>query len=200
MKPLENAVLARFQDYLPKLTRPVRSGIHPNTAFALTQAIDYARATRRADLEKIFQSRASFYFGADRACPLAYEPSGEDFFSPCLAEADLMRRVLAAEGVRQVAQAIPAAALGAQGVPAHAGVGRRSDRSAAGPPRRPEPLARMDAARDRAGTARRATRAAPFCSGRRPRTKRPGSRASARGDYAGEHWLASFAVYLLTEN
>ena len=39
-------------------------------------------------------SRASFYFGQDRACPLAYEPSGEDFFSPCLAEADLMRRVL----------------------------------------------------------------------------------------------------------
>ena len=49
---------------------------------------------RTRDFEKIVLSRASFYYGQDRACPLAYEPSGEDFFSPCLAEADLMRRVL----------------------------------------------------------------------------------------------------------
>ena len=120
LKPLENAVVARLQDYLPKLTRPVRSGIHPNTAFALSQALDYARATRRADLEKILLSRSSFYFGADRACPLAYEPSGEDFFSPCLAEADLMRRVLAPKEYGAWLQALPAAALRAQDVSAHA--------------------------------------------------------------------------------
>ena len=95
LKPLEDATVARLQDYLPKLTRPVRSGIHPNTAFALAQALDYARASHRADLEKILISRANFYYGSDRACPLTYEPSGEDFFSPCLAEADLMRRALA---------------------------------------------------------------------------------------------------------
>ena len=93
-KPLEDAIVARFHAYLPKLTLPIRSGVHQNTAFALALALDYARATDRKDFEKILQSRASFYYGQDRACPLSYEPSGEDFLSPCLAEADLMRRVL----------------------------------------------------------------------------------------------------------
>ena len=92
-RPLEDGLVERYVAYLPKLTHPIRTGVHPNTAFALAQALDYARAAGRKDFERVLLSRSHFYYGEDRACPLAYEPSGEDFFSPCLAEADLMRRV-----------------------------------------------------------------------------------------------------------
>jgi len=199
VKPLENAVVARFQDYLPKLTRPVRSGIHPNTAFALAQAIDYARATRRADLEKIFQSRASFYFGADRACPLAYEPSGEDFFSPCLAEADLMRRVLAPkEYGKWLKRFLPQ-------LSAHKAF-PLTPVSAADPtdPR----LVHLDGLNlSRAWMLRGIAQGLTASDGRRAVLLRSaaahetaGLSRVGSGDYAGEHWLASFAVYLLTEN
>jgi hypothetical protein len=93
--PLEGAIVARLSAYLPKLSYPVRSGVHPNTAFALAFALDYARATGHAELEALAVARARAYYAADTACPVGYEPSGEDFFSPCLLEADLMRRVLA---------------------------------------------------------------------------------------------------------
>jgi len=98
LHPLEDAVVRRLADHLPKLTNPIRTGVHPNTAFALAEAIDYARRVGRKDLESILVSRSRAYFGGDRACPLSYEPSGEDFFSPCLEEADLMRRVLPSRG------------------------------------------------------------------------------------------------------
>src|SRR5260370_20809681 len=93
---LENAVARRLADYLPKLTYPVRTGVHPNTAFALAEALDYARRTGKKDLEELLISRSRSYFGKDRGCPLSYQPPGEGFFSPCLEEADLMRRVLPA--------------------------------------------------------------------------------------------------------
>ncbi len=94
MAPLEQAVVARFSEWLPKLTKPVRSGEHSNTAFGLGLALDYARLTKNQDFERLLEKRARDFYLADRACPLAYEPSGEDFLSPCLAEADTMGRVL----------------------------------------------------------------------------------------------------------
>lgn len=94
LKPLEDAAVARLQAWLPKLTRPVRTGEHSNTAFALGLALDFARTARRADFEELIASRIRDYYLNDRACPLGYEPSGEDFLSPCLAEADAVRRVL----------------------------------------------------------------------------------------------------------
>ena len=91
LEPLTQAVVARFEQWLPKLMRPVRSGEHSNTAFALALAMDASAGEFRSFLE----SRARDFYLADRDVPVAYEPSGEDFLSPSLAEADLMRRVLA---------------------------------------------------------------------------------------------------------
>jgi hypothetical protein len=94
LRPLEQAALQRMNEWLPKLSHPVRIGEHSQTAFALGLMLDYARATRDTEFAELLESKARQFYLADKACPLAYEPSGEDFLSPCLGEADLMRRVL----------------------------------------------------------------------------------------------------------
>ena len=94
LRPLEQAAVERLKTWLPKLSHPVRSGEHSQTAFALGLVIDYARNTGDQDFVSLLLSRARSFYAADRNCPLAYEPSGEDFLSPCMAEADVMRRVL----------------------------------------------------------------------------------------------------------
>jgi hypothetical protein len=85
---------ARLREWLPKLARPIRVGEHSQTAFALGLVLDWARVAGDAETETLVVARSRDFYGADRDCPLAYEPSGEDFLSPCLAEADLLRRVL----------------------------------------------------------------------------------------------------------
>jgi hypothetical protein len=92
--PLERAASARLRDWLPKLTRPIRVGEHSQTAFAFGLVLDASRAGGDRDTEALVVSRSRAFYLADRDCPLTYEPSGEDFLSPCLAEADLMRRLL----------------------------------------------------------------------------------------------------------
>ncbi len=92
--PLEVSAVARISEWLPKLQRPIRTGEHNNTAFGLGLMLDYARAAGNAEFGALLESRARDFYLKDVACPLAYEPSGEDFLSPCLAEADAMRRVL----------------------------------------------------------------------------------------------------------
>src|SRR6185437_6257117 len=82
------------QTWLPKLSHPVRSGEHSQTAFALGLIIDYARITGNQEFLDLLLRKARDFYLDDRACPLAYEPSGEDFLSPCLAEADVVGRVL----------------------------------------------------------------------------------------------------------
>jgi hypothetical protein len=94
IKPLEEILSQRIEDWLPKLTYPVRSGQHSQTAFALGLIIDWARTTGNVDLALLIEERSIDYFANDKDCPISYEPSGADFLSPCLAEADLMRRVL----------------------------------------------------------------------------------------------------------
>jgi hypothetical protein len=95
LAPLEQASAERLAEWLPKLTRPVRVGEHSQTAFALGLVLDWARVAGNQPMESLVVARSRDFYAADRDCPLAYEPSGEDFLSPCLAEADLMRRVLA---------------------------------------------------------------------------------------------------------
>jgi hypothetical protein len=94
LRPLEQAATARIASWLPKLQRPIRTGEHSNTAFAMGLMLDYARIAGNADFGRLIESRARDYYVNDRNCPLAYEPSGEDFLSPCLAEADVVRRIL----------------------------------------------------------------------------------------------------------
>ena len=92
IQPLETAAVERLKTWLPKLSHPVRSGEHSQTAFALGLMLDSGAGGD--ELAALIRSRARAFYANDRDCPLAYEPSGEDFLSPCLAEADLMRRVL----------------------------------------------------------------------------------------------------------
>jgi hypothetical protein len=97
MEPLEKKIVELTKNFLPRLTYPVRTGVHPDTAFALGQILDYARAVSDTELEKVVTARAREYYLADKNYPTNYEPSGEDFFSPGLNEADLLRRVLTRE-------------------------------------------------------------------------------------------------------
>jgi hypothetical protein len=94
LAPLEAAAAARLADWLPKLTYPIRTGEHSQTAFALGLILDWAREAGRRELADLIVQKALAFHARDRDCPLDYEPSGQDFLSPCLAEADLMRRVL----------------------------------------------------------------------------------------------------------
>lgn len=94
LQPLERAAIERLSSWLPKLSNPVRIGEHDQTAFGLGLALDYAREAGDEKFASLVVSRARHFYSGDKDCPLSYEPSGEDFLSPCLAEADLMRRVL----------------------------------------------------------------------------------------------------------
>ncbi|MGH9642884.1 MAG: DUF2891 domain-containing protein [Terriglobales bacterium] len=94
LRPAEQAAQARLEGWLPKLSHPVRIGEHAQTAFALGLVLDYARIAGDTKFGELIESKARQFYLADKNCPLDYEPSGEDFLSPCLGEADLMRRVL----------------------------------------------------------------------------------------------------------
>ena len=94
LQPLTDLVVQRHLEFLPKLVYPIRVGEHSNTAFGLAFAWDYAVALGHRGLRELIGKRARDFFMNDRGCPLAWEPSGFDFLSPCLEEADLMRRVL----------------------------------------------------------------------------------------------------------
>ncbi len=94
LRGLEDLLVQRTIDYLPKLSFPIRTGIHPDTGFALGQILDYARVMNNESLEKIIVQRAKNFYLGDEDYPAKYEPSGQDFFSSGLNEADLMRRVL----------------------------------------------------------------------------------------------------------
>jgi hypothetical protein len=94
LEPLERLAAERISEWLPKLTRPIRVGEHSQTAFAFGLILDWARTAGQGDAEQLIVARSRDFYLADRDCPLGYEPSGHDFLSPCIAEADLMRRVL----------------------------------------------------------------------------------------------------------
>ena len=95
LAPLEQEVAARLSDWLPKLRYPIREGEHDQTAFAFGLIWDWAKTTGNTQMMQLLRTKAGEFYRRDRACPLAYEPSGQDFLSPCLAEADFIRRVFA---------------------------------------------------------------------------------------------------------
>ncbi len=97
LKPLAEHLSKQSISYFNRLSFPVREGTHQNTAFAMLHMLDYARKVGDPDLAQTIEKRARDFFLADRNCPIDYEPSGEDFISPCLIEADLMRRLLPGE-------------------------------------------------------------------------------------------------------
>ncbi|MDJ0906841.1 MAG: DUF2891 domain-containing protein [Woeseiaceae bacterium] len=97
LAPLTALIRDRYIEFLPRQTYAIRTGVHPNTAFGLAFALDYARAAGDDELADALTEAALRYFRNDSACPLSWEPSGEDFLSPCLEEAALMARVLQAD-------------------------------------------------------------------------------------------------------
>ncbi len=94
LQPLATLIRDRYIEFLPRQEYPIRTGVHPNTAFGLSFALDYARTVGDETLENSLTDAALRYYADDRNCPISWEPSGEDFLSPCLEEAALMARVL----------------------------------------------------------------------------------------------------------
>lgn len=94
LRPLEARIVTETREWLPKLAYPIRLGTHNQSAFAFGLMIDYARQVGDQAFAQQLADKALEFHSNDINCPLAYEPSGEDFLSPCLMEADLMRRVM----------------------------------------------------------------------------------------------------------
>jgi hypothetical protein len=94
LRPLEAEAAARLKSWVPKLHYPIRIGEHDQTAFSFGLIWDWAGVAGDSQMRGVLADAARRFYLKDRRCPIAYEPSGEDFLSPCLAEADFMRRVL----------------------------------------------------------------------------------------------------------
>jgi len=95
LQPLTDHIVKKYMDFLPKLVYPIRVGEHENTAFGLAFAYDYAKTTENEKLMSLIATRAKDFYLGDDNCPIGWEPGGFDFISPCLAEVDLMQRILA---------------------------------------------------------------------------------------------------------
>ncbi|HZS04280.1 MAG TPA: DUF2891 domain-containing protein [Blastocatellia bacterium] len=198
LKPLADALVTRYLNFLPKQTYPIRTGVHPNTAFGLAFALDYAKTTANQQLISLITERSLTYYGRDVNYPAAWEPGGEDFFSPALMEADLMRRVMKpAQFSAWFRRFLPEVAKGGpKSLLTPAVVADRSDPK----------IVHLDGLNlSRAWCMRSIAMALPADDpARRALASAANSHARdalahvASGDYAGEHWLASFAVYLLS--
>lgn len=94
IKPLVDNIIERYEQFLLVQNYPVRTGVHPNTAFGLSFAYDYAVNSKQEEFEWIIKKAALKYYLNDENCPASWEPSGEDFLSACLEEASLMTKIL----------------------------------------------------------------------------------------------------------
>jgi len=94
LTPVTALVAERLGAYLAELGAPVRTGVHPNTAFAIAMSLQATAMAPRPELEQVLRDAAVRFFAGDRGCPTAYEPGRSDFVSPCLEEAALMAMVM----------------------------------------------------------------------------------------------------------
>jgi hypothetical protein len=198
LRPLEEAALERLNGWLPKLSHPVRIGEHDQTAFALGLMLDHARGTGDTKFADLLASKARQFYLDDKNCPLGYEPSGEDFLSPCLGEADVMRRVLPSpEFAGWLRTFLPQ-------------ISRANNGSWLQPVVSPDPsdpkLAHLDGLNlSRAWMLEGIAAGLPKSDMRLPMIvaaaeehRRVGLAAVTGKHYEGGHWLGSFAVYLVT--
>ena len=196
VEPLAKAAAGRIREWVPKLTNPIRIGEHNQTAFSFGLILDWARGDQQTGA--LLEGRIRDLYLRDRDCPLAYEPSGEDFLSPCLGEADLVRRVLPpAAFATWLGTFLPAVPRDGRGDWLAPGV--------VTDPSDPK-LAHLDGL-----NLSRAWMLEGIAAGLPPADPRiPALRAAAAvhrdaglrnvtGEhYEGGHWLGSFAVYLVT--
>ena len=197
LQPLADAFVEKYLAFLPKQNYPIRTGVHPNTAFGLAFALDYARAVGDKKLEALIVERSRTYFGSDVNYPASWEPGGEDFFSPALIEADLMRRFMSKpEFAAWFHRFLP-------------GIARNQPKQLLQPAvvtdRTDPKLVHLDGLNlSRAWCMRSIAAALPVNDpARRILARSATAHANAAlpfiasGNYEGEHWLASFAVYML---
>ncbi|MEL6676668.1 MAG: DUF2891 domain-containing protein [Bacteroidota bacterium] len=194
LQPLADAIVARYLDFLPRQTYPIRTGVHPNTAFGLTFAWDYAIATGQKELKSLIEISSLKYYGFDYDCPASWEPGGEDFLSPCLEEAELMARVLSKDAFRDwFGRFLPRLP---KELREPASVSDRTDGK----------IVHLDGLNLSRGWALlKIGNALPPEDPRKTVLLEVANRHIvttlpniASGDYAGEHWLASFAIYALS--
>jgi hypothetical protein len=197
LAPLEAVARERFRVWLPKLFYPIRSGEHSQSAFALGLVHDWARSVGDAPMQELVRGKGVEFHLFDVDGPLAYEPSGQDFLSPVLAEADLMRRLLPpTEYPRWLGKFLPK--LPTDGV-------RWLEPAVSRDPSDPK-LAHLDGLNlSRAWMLQGIAAALPMGDARRAALHTAADEhaeaglASIREErYEGSHWLPSFAVYLLT--
>jgi len=185
LQPLADTVTRAYLDFLPRQTYPIRTGVHPNTAYGLTLALDYADAVKDEKLRELLLERARTYYANDTEAPLKWEPGGEDFLSPALEEAALMARVLSRSQFQGwMKKFLPGVRL----TPAI--VSDRTDPK----------IVHLDGLNlSRA----RCLYALALALGRPPLAKLADTHAQASlpyiasGSYEGEHWLGTFAVQLM---
>lgn len=198
IEPLESMAVQRLTDWLPKLSHPVRTGTHHQTAFALGLIYDWAKSRGRDDVAKLVEERARHYYLRDRGANLAFEPGGQDFLSPSLAEADVMRRILKpVEFAAWLGAFLPESPVdGSADWLSVAVVTDRSDGH----------LVHLDGLNlSRAwmleGIARGLPEGDPRIAGIRKAAamhRAAGIDALKHQSYEGGHWLGSFATYLVT--
>ena len=199
LRPLEDVIVELATGYLPKLTFPIRTGIHPDTGFALGMELDYARTVGNAAFAELLSQKARDFYLDDRNYPTHYEPSGQDFFSPGFNEADLMRRVLPADEfsswLDEFLPQLRTNSMGPMMEPVE--VSDVTDGHLVH-------LAGLDLSR--AWTMQGIARALSSDDPRRQSLQQAveahaaaGMKYVNSGHYEGEHWLATFAVYYLTE-
>lgn len=199
LRPLEERIVAETRDWLPKLAYPIRLGTHNQSAFAFGLMIDYARQVGNNAFEKQLADTTLEFHRADVSCPLAYEPSGEDFLSPCLMEADLIRRVMPQAGYAAwLARFLPQ-------IPTDGS----ADWLTPGEVRDPTDgkLVHLDGVNlSRAWAMEGIASALPEGDARIPALlaaskahATSGLAAVSADNYEGSHWLGSFATYLTTK-
>jgi hypothetical protein len=198
LHPLEQVALERLNGWLPKLSNPVRIGEHDQTAFGLGLMLDYAQSGGDEKFADLVVAKSKQFYLNDNNCPLAYEPSGEDFLSPCMGEADVMRRVLPSREFAAWLQTfMPQIST--------SGSGAWLQPVVSPDPSDPK-LAHLDGLNlSRAWMLNGIASALPTNDKRLPSIRaaadaheRAGLAAVTGEHYEGGHWLGSFAVYLVT--
>lgn len=196
LQPLVKTIVDLWTKFLPKQTYPNRTGVHPNTAFGLAFALDYARTMKDASFENAIVASAKRIYGKDTNAPSSWEPDGSDFLSPSLEEADLMRRVLPSkEFISWFNKYIPLAGL--QHLTQLPVISDRTDMQ----------IVHLDGlCFSRSWCMKSLAGVLPKTDSRRKLLLQSSMHHLATavpnvvsGNYGGEHWLASFAVHAMVD-
>ena len=216
--PVTDLVTERLVSYVVELEGPVRTGVHPNSAFAIAMSLQATAMAERPELEEALRDAAVRFFGGGRWCPTAYEPGRSDFVSPCLEEAALMATVMERDAyVQWLDDFLPpmeSDEFAALRTPVPVGASDDAPPSEGGAVITNDSLRAALGARShliglaftRADAMLRIVAALPAADPRVPRLQalaeehvRAGFETMFDADYAGSHWIGSFALKYLVQ-